>query len=102
MQELSLKSGGGRNFGRGRNLGRVRYMYSTFLDYGGHTVQGNDMLMESLPTQDMQRTTFPSEQQISIKQGEHNDTSNEESFIHVYMCAHACTLLYIQSLLSCP
>ncbi len=26
MQELSLKSGGGRNFGRGRNLGRVRYM----------------------------------------------------------------------------
>ena len=28
MQELSLKSGGGRNFGRGRNLGRVRYMYS--------------------------------------------------------------------------
>ncbi len=27
MQELSLKSGGGRNFGRGRNLGRVRYIY---------------------------------------------------------------------------
>ncbi len=27
MQELSLKSGGGRNFGRGRNLGRVRYNY---------------------------------------------------------------------------
>ncbi len=26
MQELSLKSGGGRNFGRGRNPGRVRYM----------------------------------------------------------------------------
>ncbi len=27
MQELSLKSGGGRNFGRGRNLGRVRYAF---------------------------------------------------------------------------
>ena len=27
MQELSLKSGGGRNFGRGHNLGRVRYNY---------------------------------------------------------------------------
>ncbi len=26
MQELSLKSGGGRNFRRGRNLGRVRYV----------------------------------------------------------------------------
>ncbi len=25
MQKLSLKSGGGWNFGRGRNLGRVRY-----------------------------------------------------------------------------
>ena len=24
MQELSIKSGGGRNFGRERNLGRVR------------------------------------------------------------------------------
>ncbi len=27
MQELSLKSGGGRNFGRGCNLGRVRYVF---------------------------------------------------------------------------
>ncbi len=28
MQELSLKSGGGHNFGRGRNLGRVYDIYS--------------------------------------------------------------------------
>ncbi len=27
MQELSPKSGGGHNFGRGRNLGRVRYIH---------------------------------------------------------------------------
>ena len=26
MQEFSLKSGGGSNFGRGHNLGRVRYL----------------------------------------------------------------------------
>ncbi len=30
MQELSLKSGGGRNFGRGRNLGNIRnYIFNT-------------------------------------------------------------------------
>ncbi len=34
MQELSLKSGGGRNFGRGRNLGRARYTTATGDDIG--------------------------------------------------------------------
>ncbi len=34
MQELSLKSGGGRNFGRGRNLGRVRYLDLQVLSQG--------------------------------------------------------------------
>ncbi len=33
MQELSLKSGGGRNFGRGRNLGRVRYTFLRFYSF---------------------------------------------------------------------
>ncbi len=37
MQELSLKSGGGRNFGRGRNLSRVRYMTHLLINLITHT-----------------------------------------------------------------
>ncbi len=39
LQELS-KSGGGRNFGRGRNLGRVRYMHYCDADITLATEEG--------------------------------------------------------------
>ena len=48
MQELSLKSGGRRNFVRGRNLGRVRYSHKTMCCVEYLSVQYSDPLASSL------------------------------------------------------